>query len=129
MANKWYLRETTDLLKDISVKKLDKFGDILQEECQEGAPGRIKVVKRVNRIRQQVTVAATHPENNLVPFWVEYGTAPHEITPVTAQVLHFIAKDGTEVFTKHVNHPGTSPNPFMRRGISRAVFRVQELRF
>ena len=37
--------------------------------------------------------------------WWEYGTNPHPIRPVRAQVLHFIV-NGDEVFTKYVNHPG-----------------------
>jgi hypothetical protein len=38
------------------------------------------------------------------------GTAPHEIRPVRASALHFFA-GGTEVWTQHVDHPGTLANP------------------
>lgn len=126
MANKWYLRETTDRLQGIMVNKLDKFADILKEEVQEGAPGRVKAVVRKSRIRQNVTVAATHPEGNLIPVYIEFGTQPHTITPVTKKVLRWVDEGGDEHFATKVYHPGTAPNPFMRRGISRAVFRVQE---
>lgn len=57
------------------------------------------------------------------------GTRPHPIDPTgfsgrTPQtpwraarggqrsVLHFITDGGDEVFTRHVEHPGTRPNPF-----------------
>jgi hypothetical protein len=43
------------------------------------------------------------------------GTRPHDIYPVHASALHFFASDGTEVFTQHVSHPGTSPNPYNNR--------------
>lgn len=45
--------------------------------------------------------------------YIEYGTQPHEIRPKTAQALHF-KKNGKDIFTKKVNHPGTKPNPVMR---------------
>lgn len=45
---------------------------------------------------------------------VEFGTAPHVIFPKSAKALKF--KSGNEtVFAKSVNHPGTDPQPFIRR--------------
>jgi len=44
---------------------------------------------------------------------VEYGTAPHTITPKDAEVLVFEI-EGETVFTKRVEHPGTEPQPFLR---------------
>ncbi len=38
---------------------------------------------------------------------LEYGTRPHEIVPVKAKFLRFVASDGKVVFTKLVRHPGT----------------------
>lgn len=40
------------------------------------------------------------------------GTKRHFITPVHAQALHFTAKNGAEVFTRRVDHPGTKPNKY-----------------
>jgi phage gpG-like protein len=39
----------------------------------------------------------------------EYGgqTKPHLIRPVNARYLHFFLKDGREIFTKLVHHPGS----------------------
>jgi hypothetical protein len=39
------------------------------------------------------------------------GTAAHPIDPVSAQFLHFFV-EGDEVFARHVEHPGTEPNPY-----------------
>lgn len=46
--------------------------------------------------------------------WVHDGTRPHLITARRARVLAFQA-DGRTVFARQVRHPGTRPNPFMRR--------------
>lgn len=53
------------------------------------------------------------------PYWwhVEYGTAPHVITPKKSKALRFqIGKD--EVYAKKVQHPGTAPNPFVKRAVN-----------
>ena len=43
---------------------------------------------------------------------LEDGTRPHLILPVEPDgVLHFIDKEGNEVFTKLVQHPGTREQP------------------
>lgn len=44
---------------------------------------------------------------------IEYGTKAHEITPQTAQALHF-KQNGKDVYYKKVKHPGTKPKPVMR---------------
>lgn len=44
---------------------------------------------------------------------IHEGSPPHTIVPVHAKVLRFVAKDGTIVFTKHVNHPGFKGNKYL----------------
>lgn len=44
--------------------------------------------------------------------WVIRGTRPHSIDPVRARALHWIGSDGRDVFARHVDHPGTAPNPY-----------------
>ena len=46
--------------------------------------------------------------------YVEYGTLPHVIEAKNAKALHW-KSGGKDVFAKRVNHPGTAPNPFIRR--------------
>src|ERR1019366_5088580 len=46
-----------------------------------------------------------------LPGLIIRGTSPHSIDPVTASVLHWVGADG-DVFARHVDHPGTAPNPF-----------------
>ena len=48
---------------------------------------------------------------------VEWGTPPHIIRPKYKKSLKFKDKSGGDVFAKSVNHPGTDPQPFIRRTI------------
>lgn len=120
--NKWFLRETADQLKGITAKGLNRFAEALKDEIQKQAPGRIKIEVRKRAVAQKITVAATHPEGNEIPGYVEFGTPPHVITPKTKQVLRWVGEGGDEHFAKRVFHPGTDPNPFFRRGLVRASF-------
>ncbi len=57
-----------------------------------------------------LTVGSSDPRGPILAY-VARGTRPHEIVPVNAGALHFFA-GGNEVFAQHVNHPGTTANPF-----------------
>jgi hypothetical protein len=47
--------------------------------------------------------------------FLDEGTKPHEILPVKAKFLRFIARDGALVFAKRVMHPGTKGDGFAGR--------------
>lgn len=66
--------------------------------------------KRIGHAHQRVVSGAGHSAH------VEFGTAPHRITPNGKKALAFVA-GGESVIVKGVNHPGTKPNPFMRRAL------------
>lgn len=57
--------------------------------------------------------------------FVEEGTRPHEIRPVTKKGLANVRQG--QFFGKLVRHPGTKPNPFMSRAVERVTPRVNEL--
>ena len=57
-----------------------------------------------------LTVGSQDPRGPIAAY-VTRGTVPHEIAPVFANSLHFFV-GGAEVFTQHVDHPGTTANPF-----------------
>lgn len=46
-----------------------------------------------------------------------HNTKPHIIRPVNAKSLHW-KSGGEDVFASVVYHPGTTPNPFIRRTIN-----------
>jgi hypothetical protein len=47
---------------------------------------------------------------------IEFGSAPHDIFPVTAKVLAFEV-NGEQVFAKYVHHPGTMPQMILHTAI------------
>ena len=55
--------------------------------------------------------------------WIIEGTKPHEITPKGPgyPLRFFWEKLGKVVYTYHVNHPGTKPNPFTQRALDRWI--------
>jgi hypothetical protein len=57
-----------------------------------------------------LTIGSADPRGPIAAY-VTRGTVPHEIVPVYANFLHFFV-GGEEVFTQHVDHPGTTANPF-----------------
>ena len=59
--------------------------------------------------------------------YVRDGTRPHEIRPVRAKALRFEGADGPIVFTMHVHHPGTRPNPYHLRVMDRLAPTVQRI--
>jgi len=56
--------------------------------------------------------------------YVEYGTAPHIITPVNKKAL--ANKRTGKFFGKVVHHPGTKANPYMHRALEKSVNKIGE---
>lgn len=52
-------------------------------------------------------------------WYVEFGTAAHDIVPVNKKALHWVA-GGFDFFSTHVKHPGTPPRAFVRGTLTRA---------
>ena len=50
--------------------------------------------------------------------YIEYGTPPHVITPKGKKALYW---DGAQYPVKKVMHPGTRPNPIVRRAIHKGL--------
>lgn len=75
---------------------------------------------RTGRLRQSIRVEKIGPLEYFIGPTVEYaiyvkkGTRPHEIRPRRARALRFVI-NGKVVFAKKVEHPGTKPNPFVKR--------------
>lgn len=60
----------------------------------------------------EVVISSTAPYS----IFVEEGTRPHEILPVNAKALRFtVGNYGEFIFAKRVSHPGTAPQPFVRK--------------
>lgn len=89
-------------------------GPVLQQALSDKAPVVTGQLSESMTWEDQegVLTAGSKDDRGPIAAYVTRGTAPHPIEPVNAEFLHFFASDGTEVFTKHVDHPGTSANPF-----------------
>ena len=59
-----------------------------------------------------------------VGLFLEFGTRPHPIDPVNAKFLVFEVA-GETVFAKHVDHPGTSPQPWLLSAFEREKRRFE----
>ncbi len=99
---------------EIAQKLVDRLADLAWSNAFYEAPWRTgylaqSIVKDVGILEASIKPLASYA------VFVENGTAPHVIRPVNASVLAFEGSSGEMVFTRLVRHPGTQPNPFMRR--------------
>ena len=65
--------------------------------------------------------------DSLIGVYVHQGTRPHEILPVRAKALRFRVGGihGSFVFARRVWHPGTKPNPFVKRTVDKLVIFIR----
>lgn len=56
---------------------------------------------------------------------IEFGSAPHEITPSSSKVLAFEI-EGVQVFARHVSHPGTAPQFIISRALQAYADQIVE---
>jgi HK97 gp10 family phage protein len=119
---KVFAGKTRDVL---TPQLVDRVADVAYDEMRRTAPVRSGMlrgsIRKLSR-GQTVTVGPTVP----YAMYVEYGTGPHEIRPVYARCLAF--QVGLEtVFAAVVQHPGTRPNPFIRRAGEKAKSETERL--
>ena len=55
--------------------------------------------------------------------YIEAGTRPHTIYPRRGKYLVFQAADGTTVFARKVNHPGTAAHHVLQRALESTPYR------
>jgi len=116
-AEKSLLKLRRDMLRDVG----RKIVAVAKEEAPKGETKKFsqgigfKTYERGTGGEMELRVTDPQPLGT----FIREGTAAHPIEPVRAKCLHFFTKDGTEVFTKHVDHPGTKPNPYHERALKR----------
>jgi len=135
--------------KVASAKWADTIGPVIRDAMKAAAPvgqpqevasGTIATQSRPGRLRSSIryerggtggSTTATFTAYTPYAGYVIGGTKAHEIWPVAARYLHF-AQGGVERFVgprgtqAHVNHPGTTANPFHRRAMEELMDWVQE---
>jgi hypothetical protein len=97
------------LIRDVT----EKGFSLLRDEAPERRGDlRRSIHQRIVGLEGEVTVGASYA------VFVASGTSPHLIRPVRARALRFVVNGGV-VFSTLVQHPGTKPNPFVRRAAER----------
>lgn len=94
--------------------------------CDEGADEARTIHRWKNRtgqlegsIRSRVEVSTPGGAEGVIEAtaphasYLEEGTPPHVIEARHADMLHWVDEGGEHHFRVRVNHPGTSPSPFM----------------
>lgn len=101
----------------------DHVEPLVKDRLRQAAPvgkgagaGRLRDSIRSERVVSATSVVLTFTANVPYAGFVLDGTAPHDIRPRNAQVLHWTGPEGG-VFARLVHHPGTRPNPFPERAI------------
>lgn len=107
------LDEAADALEDELDTALEETAERISQDAQRRAPvdtGDLQQsihTDRTGPLTHRVVASADHARP------VEYGTAPHPITPNDAEALRFVI-DGEVIYSSHVDHPGTSKQPYLR---------------
>lgn len=104
--------ELEEYIKSRFLLAVDRISLRLENELKKECP------VREGRLRNSIKVffedgmfkifAAEHI------FHVEFGTKPHIIKPKSKKALKF-KSNGKDIMVKLVRHPGTKPNPFVRK--------------
>ncbi|TJZ55611.1 HK97 gp10 family phage protein [Streptomyces piniterrae] len=102
-------------------KAVERTGTDVQNEARRLAPvdtGRLRssiVARRTNGrgVGYEVGTNVNYARD------VEFGTAPHVITPKNGKALYW---PGAAHPVAKVNHPGTKPRPFLRPAVERTEF-------
>ena len=119
-----------DKWKNAVEELTDKVGEAVELHARATAPrseygNDNHYMDNINYYRQSDTQGVVIAEMSYSAA-IEYGTAAHEIKPVTAQALHF-KQNGKDVFYKKVYHKGTKPNPVMRNAAAQTQKEIPQI--
>jgi hypothetical protein len=104
---------------------LAQSGDLIAKTMKEKAPVKSGFLRESITIRKGHGQVEVGPTAKYAPF-VEFGSRPHIIEPVSASVLAFEI-GGTTVFAKRVMHPGFSGRFFVRATRDECLPQIQSL--
>lgn len=118
-----------DIMLDLAIKKISEFPVVSLHELAEDIIAEAKSNIQQNRsimtgeLLGSIRILEEKPGSVFVgtdagqAWYIEYGRG--EVKPVTKKTLHFINKDGEEIFTKHA--APTEPMPFFEPAIVTAI--------
>jgi hypothetical protein len=96
-------------------------------EVQASAAGTlvVEVFNRLDKANERITLQGGG-ETSLLEI-LEFGTLPHQIRAINARALHFTTREGDEIFTKVVEHPGTRPYAMLGIATTEAAIDMKRL--
>lgn len=119
-----YVRDS-NILKE----KTDEIAMDLESNIKEEAPyreGRLRrSIRTDSRVYDDYSIIVGYYDEGLAPHgdYVLMGTKPHDIfiAPKNKKALHWGGKGGPFSKGHTIPHPGTKPNDFLGRGLSKTV--------
>jgi HK97 gp10 family phage protein len=110
------LRQTANDSQITTQQVLVQSANQILAEMESRVPvdtGRLRNSLQIRVDTDRVTIG---PNENIADYggYVEFGTKPHVIRPKTPGGVLVFKMNGTTVFAKKVNHPGTKAQPFVR---------------
>lgn len=103
------------------------IGDQLLQNVQERSP------KKTGNLRDSWKVSMSEEGMVIIssecPYakMVDEGTKAHVIEAKLASVLHFISKEGMEIFVKRVFNPGIEPKQFVEEAVDEMLSSAPEI--
>lgn len=100
-----------------------------EDQVQSSEPVKTGQMKAKTRMRDQPTASGFRITGEVDTSYAEFvslGTRPHRIVPRNAQALRFYwPRKGGIVYFRSVNHPGTQPNDFWTKPLSKLPQTIQ----
>jgi hypothetical protein len=117
------LRQAPEIAAPILQRALSASGAILAKHTVKGVvPWRTGFLTQSFRAELTTGMLRWFPTASYAPF-VEFGTKPHTIVPKDAKALYW---PGAAHPVRKVNHPGTKPNQFMERIVSKSQDEINQ---
>ena len=123
-----YNYDLTDVGAKVSAAvaaKLTELTHQLYNKVQENLSGRILQkqsgqlagsIQQTIETNDEVIIGTVFPSPASPKAWAleKGGVAAYDIVPIKAKLLHFITKEGQEVFAHHVTHPPSKEFAYLR---------------
>lgn len=120
-AHAKFLRANSQLI-DKETRRAGEFGLVHVAQHPEFRPRTGQLQKSTEYRIVKLKSGAKVTLLNKAPYAaaIDSGARPHVIRPRRARALRFIARGGTVVFARKVNHPGNKPYKFLYRATEAA---------
>lgn len=110
------LRQTAGESQITTQQVLIQASNQILAEMESRVPVDTGKLRNSLQIKVETDRVTIGPDENIAPYggYVEFGTKPHTIRPKTPGGVLVFKMNGTTVYAKKVNHPGTKAQPFVR---------------